>query len=239
MCQRRSRQKQQRRARRVVGFERARGTRAGRGGAGFDRANHGLDALTAQHARAQDARRVAAEIDDGAFDADRAVAAVEHFRHGVAELGAHVRGRGRADVAEAVGRRRRQATAEFAQQGQGHRVVGAAQADGVLAAGHHVGYPGLLAQHQGQRAGPEGRRQLPGCRRHLAGPVVQRLDAGHVHDQRVVGRPALEGENAAHGFGVAGIRGQAIHGFGGQADGLAPAQGGQRGLQGRVHAVLR
>ena len=60
--------------------------------------------------RTQDLRRVDAEVDDGALDADRAGSAVEdHVEVGiepVAQVGEHVGGRRRADTAEPVRRRR-------------------------------------------------------------------------------------------------------------------------------------
>ena len=91
-----------------------------------------LPALRGRAARAQQRRALARAVDDGRLDADVAGAAVEHHQRGT-ELLQHVRGRGRADAAEAVGARRRHAghaqRGRRAQQGQRHRVRRQPQAD--------------------------------------------------------------------------------------------------------------
>ena len=48
--------------------------------------------------------------------------------------------------------------------------------------------------------------------------------AREVHDQGIVGRPPLGGEDAAHGAVVTGVGRQAVHRFGGQPDETAVAQ---------------
>jgi hypothetical protein len=84
-------------------------------------------------------------IDDGALDAHGAGAAVEH-QQVVAEFCMHMRRRGGADAAEAVGRRRRQPALpafENRQHGLGDGMGGAAQADGVLPPAQASATPGL------------------------------------------------------------------------------------------------
>jgi hypothetical protein len=105
--------------------------------------------------------RKARQVDDGRFDPDFALAAVQHGGDARirAEFVAHVLGGGRADVAELVGRRRRDAALpalEGLQQADRHRMRGAADADRVLAAGDGVGNVRRTLQDHGQRAGPEG-----------------------------------------------------------------------------------
>ncbi len=111
-----------------------------------------------------------------------------------------------------------------AQQFKRHRMAGHAQADGILAAGHGIGHPGLLLQDQGQRAGPEGFHQFPGDSGHLLGPMVDGIVAGQMDDQRVVGRPALGGEDLGHRRRVGGIRPQAVDRLGRDGDQFAGDQ---------------
>jgi hypothetical protein len=51
-----------------------------------------------------------------------------------------------------------------------------------------------------------------------------------MHDQRVIGRPALGAENPADGGRVLRTGGQAVHGFGRQCHQLAIAQQAGRAL---------
>ena len=175
-------------------------------------------------------RLAARAVDDGGFDADRARPAVEDQRYLPAEFLAHVFGAGRADAPEAVGRRRGDAGmfagsgGKAAQQFERDRVAGNAQADRVLAAGHGRRHPGLLFQDQRQRAGPESFHQFPGDVGNLLGPAVDRIMAGEMDDQRVIGGPALGGEDAGDGIGIGGIRPEAVDRFGREGDQFTRAQ---------------
>ena len=184
--------------------------------------------------RPQHDRLAARAVDDGRFDADLAGAAVEDQGHALTEFFSDVRRGGRADAAEAVGRRRGDAggfaialalgAGKAAQQLKRHRMAGHAQADGILAAGHGIGYPGLLFQDQGQRAGPEGFHQLPGDGRHLLGPMVDGVVAGQMDDQRVVGRTPLGSKYLGDRCRVGGIRPQAVDRLGRDGDQFAGNQ---------------
>ena len=131
--------------------------------------------------------------------------------------------RGRADAAKAVGAGAGQAGAAGLQQGQRHRVRGAAQADRVLPAGRSGCHAGAARQNQSQRAGPEGRNQSRSKGRHVAGVVGHLRGAGHVHDQRVVRRPALGGKDQRHGGIVGCICAQAVNRLGRKSDQFAAA----------------
>jgi hypothetical protein len=87
-----------------------------------------------------------------------------------------------------------------------------------------VATPGAARQDEGERAGPEGIDQLLRKRGHVAGKVGNACGVGHVHDQRVVAGAALGCKNLRHGSVAAGIGGQAVHGFGGQAQQRTAAQ---------------
>jgi hypothetical protein len=153
-----------------------------------------------------------------------ALATVEHQRHRCAELGAHVRGRGRADAPEAVGRGRGEAAAEGAQQFQRERMRRAAQADAVLAAGTTARHAAAARQDQRQRPGQKACASALRRRRHVAAEIRAVAGAGDVHDQRMVRGPALEREDLRDAAGIAGIGGEAVDGFGRHADHLAAAQ---------------
>ena len=178
---------------------------------------------------AQQHRRAARAVDDGRFDAHAARAAVQHQQL-VAELLRHVLCRGGADAAEAVGAGRGQpahaARGCRRQQRVRHRVRRAAQADGGVATRRRLGHAGAARQNQRQRTGPEGVDQLLREGRHAGGELGHLRRAGHVHDQRVVGRAALGGKDAAHRRVAAGVGGQTVHGLGRQADQLPGGQGG-------------
>ena len=167
-------------------------------------------------------------VHDGRFNAYRASAAVQH-QH-VCEFFCHVRRRGGADAPEAVGAGRGQpmhaARRAGRQQALRHGVRGAAQANAGVPACRFVCHALAAREDERERPGPEGGHQPLRQIRHLPREMPGRFAACHVHDERVAGGPALDGEDAAHGPGVFSIGGQAIHGFGGQAQQLAGGHGG-------------
>ncbi len=63
--------------------------------------------------------------------------------------------------------------------------------------------------------------------------------SAHMHDQRVVARPALGGEDAGHGGIVVGSRAQAVHRLGRKGHQLAGLQGGHGLLQRGGHRAGR
>ena len=88
-----------------------------------------------------------------------------------------------------------------------------------------LGTRGAARQDQRQRAGPEGRGERPRGRPARRPPSRRAARLGRqVDDQRVLGRPALEGKDARHGGRVQRIGAQAVDGLGGQRHHLPGAQ---------------
>ena len=246
----RRRHQAQRGAGRVVRFQRARRARRLRIALAQRLAGHRLDLRPRQHARPQQHREGAAAIDDARLDADLARAAVEHV-HAAAELGLDMRRRGRADAAEAVRAGCRQAphAQRFAllQQRLRHQVRRATQANGRVSAGCRRRHAHSARHDHRQRAGPQAGHQPFGQRRDRRREAPRRRSVGHVHDQRVVGRPAFGFEDFGHRRIVVRARAQAIHRFGGKRDQFAGRQRrsslldhvGPRGVQQHVWRRLR
>ena len=188
-------------------------------------------------ARAQQHRRATGAVDDGGLDAHFARATVQN-RQGLAKHGVksgkftvHMGGGGGAHAAEPVRAGRCNAphhsvpVLRFAQRCQHclrHRMRGAAQPDADLPASSRGGHTIASRHDQGQRPRPEGRHELL-CKRwhpfskvrHAAHAAVE---AGQVHDQRVVGGAAFGGEDFGHRAGVVRIRAQPVHRLGWQAN---------------------
>jgi hypothetical protein len=152
-----------RRVRRVMRFQRARGARRGTSGAA------GIWSITAAIASALTwpgrsstgpcvARRDRSTMVDSMPTCDAPPSSTMRHRPVGAEFVAHVLRRRRADVAELVGRGRRHPALpalEGAQQGNRHRMRGAAQADRVLAAADRIRNVRRALQDHRQRPGPE------------------------------------------------------------------------------------
>ena len=189
-------------------------------------AHHFLELRIGDETRPQQAHLLAVEAHDGGLEADLAFAAVEHHAHGVAEFLAHVLGARRAHAAEAIGRGRGDAAAESRQQLLRHGMRGHADGDGVLAAGDHVVHVLRARQDHRQRARPEARGELLRVFGHLARPAMQVLRVVEVDDDRVIGRPFLELENAAHRRRVLRIGAEPVDRFGRKRDELAVTQRG-------------
>ena len=199
--------------RRVVRVERARRARSlGIAIARLD-AHHARDVLARHGARAQQHRRAARQVDDGRLEPDLARAAVED-EEPRAELVADMIGRGRAHVAEAIRRRRRDRPAadarECPQELLRHRVRRAAQSHRVLAAGHCVGNDARLLHDDRQGSGPELFRERERRGRRLMPPFAQGRDGGDVHDQRMIGGAALQREDLRDGLGIRRIGAEAV-----------------------------
>ena len=56
----------------------------------------------------------------------------------------------------------------------------------------------------------------------------RRIQAGHMHDQRIEARPPLGGEDGGHRFAVGGVGAQAIDGLGGEGDQPSAGQQARR-----------
>ena len=138
------------------------------------------------------------QVDDGGFDSHLTGAAIQDQVDAIAELVAHVLSRGRADAPEAVGGRRGDSTAEGPQQRLRYRVRGHSQANRVLTAGHLVDDVLRTLENERQRTRPEMLGERARSWRHLARPLRQRRRRGQMHDQRMIGRPALGCEDATH-----------------------------------------
>ena len=120
--------------------------------------------------------------------------AVEHEVDVVAEVGADVGRGGRAHPAEAVRRTARRSPPPNArEQRERDRMVGHAEPDRVAAAGHLVGHPPRTRRTTsvsgpGQHASASAPRRRVG---HVDAQSSSCVGVGEVHDDRMVGRPAL------------------------------------------------
>ena len=81
------------------------------------------------------------------------------------------------------------------EHGMRDRVRRAAQAHAVLPAGRCFGGFGQARQDEGERAGPESVDQLLGKQRHFLGVARDGWRVGYMHNQWMVGRAALGGED--------------------------------------------
>ena len=190
---------------------------------------HLVDLRLADRPEAQHERPVRGAVHDGRLHPHRTGPTVDdQVADGVeptAELLDHVSGPGGADPAEAVRARRGDATGgvtgqrrQRCQARMRDRVARAAQRHGVLASGEVVTGPGAALHHQGQRPGPERLGQGAHAAVGRCRPALERSDAGHVHDQRMVGRASLGRVDARNRRGILGVSGQAVDGLGGQPD---------------------
>ena len=228
-------EQQHRRRRRVVRGVGARSARRSSIGRRQRLSQHGFDRSAPQLPRPQQGRLRAAAIDDGRFDADIAVTAVQHRQAG-AELLLHVSGPGRADAPVTVGAGRSDAgdaqARRQAQQRQGDRVRRQAQGDAALAAGRGRGAARPARHDEGQGAGPESRDEPLRRVAQAGGERLRGLDIGQVDDQRMVLGPALGLEDAGHRRVVVGPRPQAVDGLGGEGHQRTGRQLGRSGLNG-------
>jgi len=94
--------------------------------------------------------------------------------------------------------------------------------------GRQLGAIELAAQHQRERAGPECGCQRARQRRHVGRHLVELLDRRNMHDQRVVGGPALGVKDPRHCGGIERVRTQAVDRLGWEGDQTAAPQCGRR-----------
>ena len=90
--------------------------------------------------------------------------------------------------------------------------------DGVLAAGDGIRYARITFEYERQRTGPKFFGQHMRGRRNVARPVGELHRVCDMHDQRMVGGPALGGVDLAHGIGIRGIGTEAVDSFCGECD---------------------
>ena len=153
------------------------------------------------------------------FHADRRGAAVDDQIDAAVEIGEYVRGRGRRDMAGAVGRRRHHRPAETGEELPRHRMIGHAHCDGIEPGRRQIGHCATwrFAQHQRQRPRPEGLRQPRG----LAGKLRQRArrgEIGHVRNQWIERRPPLGGIEPGHRLAIAGVGAEPVNRLGRKGD---------------------
>ena len=169
----------------------------------------------------QDARQVVVtrQIDDRRLDPDSACTAIEHQRHRITQLFADMRRIGRTDAAKPIGRRSREAahavlpaTRMFigAKQLQGKRVSRHSHTHRFLSARHRIGYVFSSFENQRERPRPECFGQIPGNLRDIPRPLIQMRRARQMHNQRVIGRAPLGGEDARHRLRIGGIGAKAV-----------------------------
>ena len=166
----------------------------------------------------------------------------------LAELGQHVlRGR-RAHATEAVGARGGDTDGCIARQFDEcieHRVHRRVRrdphGDGVLAASDEVTGPVGAVRDEGERAGPEGVGQGAGVVGDVGRPRHRGGGIAHVHDQRMVGGPALGGVDAGDGVREVGAGAEPVDRLGGQCRQVAGSQraGGGCGVGGGEHGAIQ
>ena len=182
------------------------------------RAEHALE-VGARHAAGPQQGGAAETGDDGGFHPDRRRAAVEDEVDAPAQVAEHMGGRGRRDMAGAVGRGRHHRRAEGFEQRMRQRMCRHAHGHAVEPGAGQVGHraAGRQRQHQGQRSRPErGRQPLGG--RVEAPKRPGGGDIGHVGDQGIERRPPLGGVEPGHRLAVAGVGAEPIDGLGREGD---------------------
>ena len=167
------------------------------------------------------------------FEPHRRRPAVDDQLDAPAQVGEHVLRRGRRDVAGAVRRRRHHRSAEGGEDRARDRMRGHAHRDGIEAGGRKLGdrAVGEPRQHQGQRSGPERRRQAL-RRRVEARQRPRRAGIGHMRDQRIERGTALGVVEPRHRFAMGGVGAQAVDGLGRKGDQTAGGQHARRPLHG-------
>ena len=119
-----------------------------------------------------------------------------------------------------------------------HRMARAAQRQRRQARRRRAGAAWRAPHDHRHRPGPEGSDQALGGVAELGGERQRLVAAEHVHDQRVVGGPALGGEDLRDRGVIVGTRGQAVHGFGRHGDQAALRQQ-LRGLLDRLGTAMQ
>ena len=184
----------------------------------------------ARHAAGPQQHRLAEAGDDGGFDADRRRAAIDDEIDAAAQIGEHVRGRGRRDMAGAVGRRRDHRPAECREdvaappRGRGTRT---AMLSSPAVASSATGQPAALGSTSvsgpGQNAAAS--RAASASKRASARAAAT---IGDVGDQRIEGRPALGRVEPRHGLAVGGVGAEPVDRLGRKRDEAAGREAARR-----------
>ena len=182
---------------------------------------------------AQDAGGRDCQIQDGGFQSHPAGASVQDRLHLSLQIMEAMESCGGAGLAGKVRGRRSNGNPRQPDHLQGCRMIRAADRHGIQPRRDPVRdiRPTCLPapEHQGQRSGPEPFCQDIGAFRHRFAPFAQCLRPGHMDDQGVILRPALDFEDPFDRLFLQGARPQAVYGLRGQGHQTAGAQDG-RGL---------
>ena len=189
-------------------------------------AQYVLQCFQRQPAGTEETGRRHRQVDDGALYAHGAGAAVHDTVDLAVHILQHVLGGGGAGPPRGVAAGCGHGDAGRANDGQGHGMIGAADAHRVQAAGGAQGHVVPAGQDHGERPRPEPLRQGIGHRRDIAAVPLQPVGAGDMEDQRVVLGTALCLENMQHGVLVQRVGAETVHRLGGDAQQAAPPQYG-------------
>jgi len=152
------------------------------------------------------------------------LAAIHDEGNFTTQTAADVEGVGGRNAIGNIGAGRGERKAAFANDGLNERMGRPADADSGAAGGD--GVRDILRAGQNERERPRPESGGEGVREGgpLGGATPGHFQAGDVHDDRVVGRAALDFEDALHGPGVEGVGGEPINRFSGQSHNAAGAQ---------------
>ena len=179
-----------------------------------------------QPAGAEQHRRLAGKPDDGRFQADRRRPGVEDDADMVAEVVDDMGGGGRADMAGAVGARRRQRPGAGGQQRLRHRMRRHAHGQRVEAGRDQIGDAGIGASAAAPGSAAPARRPRPAARHRAPKRDVARGlgRRGDMDDQRVEARPSLGEEDAADRGRIGGVGGKPVDRLGRHRHQFAPVE---------------
>jgi hypothetical protein len=117
---------------------------------------------------------------------------------------------GRRQSHRLVRARRRDRPSGFPQQRECHGMRRYTDPDRRQSGGDDAGDRFAFRQHDRQRSGPKPRSQVAGGLRPLRDDRPSCIAVLHVHDQWIVGRPVLRGEDTFHRIGVGGVSSKAV-----------------------------
>ena len=144
-------------------------------------------------------------------------AAVEDQRHLARHVFCHVRRSGGRGAAAGIGRGGGDGAAHCGEEFARRRAAGQAQTHAIQPRADDIRDAVALFQYQRDRPGPVGLDELF-CQRRETGILFYLRFIADVHDQRVIGRAALGGEDARHRRRIARIGAEAVHGLGREGD---------------------
>ena len=161
----------------------------------------------------QKAGRIAGQIQNRGFHADRTRAAVDQAFNFALHILHDFRRAGTAWPPGEIRAGGGDGDARLPDQGQRRRMVGTADRHGIQSRRHGVRDAGVAFENQRQRAGPEFPGQNIGQRGNVLTVTGKPLLSGKVQNQGIVQRSALRLKNPAHGFFVQRVRAEAVYRF--------------------------